>query len=198
VVEQLELLRLVVAVLERLKVPYMLVGSYGSTVYGEPRFTNDVDIVADLPQGSAIEFCAAFPPPAFYVSEASIRDAITNRFQFNLLHPASGNKVDVIIPRTDEWGRTQLARRRKIDLGEGFETYAASPEDVIIGKLWYYAEGGSDKHLRDIASILKVSGDAIDRDAVSRWANVLGYSAIWETVVAKVDGSNSGGNGGNS
>jgi hypothetical protein len=191
-VEQSDLLRSVVAVLERLGVPYMIVGSYGSIVYGEPRFTNDIDIVADLPSASATDFCAAFPAPEFYLSEASVRDAISNRFQFNLLHPASGNKVDVIIPRTDEWGRTQLDRRRKIDLGGGFEAYTASPEDVIIGKLWYYAEGGSDKHLRDIASILKVSGDTVDRGAVSHWAAVLGYSAIWQAVIDKVDGSRSG------
>jgi hypothetical protein len=77
-------------------------------------------------------------------------------------------------------------------LGGGFEAYTACPEDVIIGKLWYYAEGGSDKHLRDIASILKVSANAVDRDTVSRWAGILGYSAIWEAVIAKVDGVNSG------
>lgn len=188
--EQLELLRLVVTVLERLNVPYMIVGSYGSTMYGEPRFTNDIDIVAELPAASVTEFCAAFPAPEFYLSEASVREAITNRFQFNLLHPASGNKVDVILPRADEWGRTQLDRRRRIDLGGGFEASAASPEDVIIGKLWYYADGGSDKHLRDVASILKVSGDAVDREEVSRWARELGYSAIWEAILAKVDGAN--------
>lgn len=137
--EQSDLLRSVVSALERLGVRYMIVGSYGSIVYGEPRFTNDVDIVADLSAERVSDFCAAFPAPEFYLSEAAARDAVANRFQFNLLHPASGNKVDLIIPRNDEWGRTQLDRRRRIVLGEGFEAYAASPEDVIVGKLWYYA-----------------------------------------------------------
>jgi hypothetical protein len=191
-VEQSDLLRSVVAVIERLGVPYMIVGSYGSIVYGEPRFTNDVDIVTDLPADRVGDFCAAFPAPEFYLSEEAARDAVANRFQFNLLHPASGNKVDLIIPRDDEWGRTQLDRRRRIGLGEGFEVYAASPEDVIVGKLWYYAEGGSDKHLRDIASILKVSGDAVDREAVSRWADALGYTELWQAVVKKVDEADSG------
>jgi hypothetical protein len=191
-VEQLDLLRAVVAVLERLGAPYMVVGSYGSTVYGEPRFTNDVDIVADLHAERVSDFCAAFPTPEFYLSEDAVRDAVAGRFQFNLLHPASGNKVDLIIPREDEWGRTQLDRRRRISLGD-FDAYAASPEDVIVGKLWYYSEGGSDKHLRDIASILKVSGDAVDREAVARWAAALGYAELWQAVVKKVDEASAGG-----
>jgi hypothetical protein len=33
----------------------------------------------------------------------------------------------------------------------------AAPEDVILGKLWYFAEGGCDRHLRDIAGILRVT-----------------------------------------
>lgn len=188
------MLRSVVVVLERLNVPYMIVGSYGSTMYGEPRFTNDIDIVADLPIGCVGDFCAVFPAPDFYLSEPSVRDAVTNRFQFNLLHLASGNKVDVIIPRNDTWGRTQLDRRRRIALDAGFEVYAASPEDVIIGKLWYYAEGGSDKHLRDIASILKISGEVVDRGLVARWVDELGYTSIWQLIVEKVDGRSSGGN----
>jgi hypothetical protein len=191
-VEQLDLLRFAVAVLERLGVPYMVVGSYGSTVYGEPRFTNDIDIVADLPARLVEDFCAAFPAPEFYLNEAAVRDAVARRFQFNLLHPMSGNKVDLIIPRDDEWGRTQLDRRRRISLGD-FEVYAASPEDVIVGKLWYYSEGGSDKHLRDIASILKVSGEAVDREAVSRWADALGYGELWRAVVETVDEASAGG-----
>jgi hypothetical protein len=187
VVEQSDLLRSVVSTLERLGVPYMIVGSYGSIVYGEPRFTNDIDIVADLPTCLVSDLCSAFPSPEFYLSEAAARDAVANRFQFNLLHPATGNKVDLIIPRNDEWGRTQLDRRRRVNLGEGFEVYAAAPEDVIIGKLWYYAEGGSDKHLRDIASILKVSGDVVDRGEVAHWAEKLGYTDIWQSVLARVD-----------
>ncbi len=197
-VEQSELLRAVVAVLERLGVPYMVVGSYGSIVYGEPRFTNDIDLVAELPGARVAEFCAAFPPPDYYVSEPAVRDAIATRFQFNVLHPATGNKVDVILPRTDEWGRTQLDRRRRVALGDGLEVYAAAPEDVIVGKLWYYAEGGSDKHLRDIASMLRVSGAAIDRATVARWAAQLGYTAVWELVLQRVDGTAPGGADGTS
>jgi hypothetical protein len=176
----------VLSALEQLSVPYMLVGSYGSSVFGEPRFTKDIDIVLDLPAKQVSEFCAEFPSPEFHLTEQSVRDAVRDRFQFNLLHPTSGNKVDFIFPRNDDWGRTQLDRRRRVTLEGGASAYTASPEDVIIGKLWYYAVGGSDKHLRDIASILKVSGDAVDRGEVTRWAEKLGYADIWQAVLTRV------------
>jgi hypothetical protein len=63
----------------------------------------------------------------------------------------------------------------------------AAPEDVILGKLWYFAEGGGDRHLRDIAGILRVTGEGVDRAEVERWATKLGYLEIWHQIVAKVD-----------
>jgi len=46
--EQLDILRHTVDVLERLTVPYLIVGSFASIAYGESRFTQDIDIVVAL------------------------------------------------------------------------------------------------------------------------------------------------------
>ena len=64
--------------------------------------------------------------------------------------------------------------------------YTAAPEDVILAKLWYYHEGGSDKHLRDIAAMLQVSGEVIDRGYIDRWARELGYTEEWRAVLEKL------------
>ncbi len=187
---QRELLRHVTESLDGLALPYMLVGSFAGSAYGEPRLTQDIDLVLELPMASVFRFCAAFPPPDFYLSEPAVRDAVRTRFQFNILHPTSGNKVDCIFPRPDEWGSTQLGRRRRQLILEDLEAFLASPEDVILGKLWYYSDGGSDKHLRDIAGILRVSGDQVDRADVTAWATKLGYLDIWERVQKTVDDPN--------
>ena len=173
-----------------LAVPYALVGSWGSGVYGEPRFTRDIDIVLDLNLAQLLQFCAAFPEDEFYLSEAAVRDAVRTRFQFNVIHPGSGNKIDFILTRPDSWNVDQLTRRRRIELRHGqeaFAAYVAAPEDVILGKLWYFAEGGGDRHLRDIAGILRVTGEGVDRAEVERWATKLGYLEVWHQIVAKVD-----------
>jgi len=108
--EQAELLRFALHVLERLEIPYALVGSYGSSIFGEARFTRDIDILIELAESKVSAFCAAFPAADFYFSEAAVRNAVRGRFQFNLLHPASGNKVDFIITRKDPWGRSPVSR----------------------------------------------------------------------------------------
>jgi hypothetical protein len=192
--EQIELIRRVVHTLDALAIPYALVGSWGSGVYGEPRFTRDIDVILDLNAALVAPFCAAFPKGEFYLSEAAVRDAVRTRFQFNLIHPASGNKIDFILTRPDEWNSGQLLRRRSIELrlgAESFEVFVATPEDVIIGKLWYYSEGGGDRHLRDITGILRVTGEGVNREEVERWVTRLGYLRIWQQIVANVDAPDS-------
>lgn len=184
--EQTDLLRHTLDTLERLAIPYMLVGSFASSAYGEPRLTRDIDVVLDLASAQVADFCAAFPPGEFYVSEQAVREAVQIQFQFNVLHPATGHKIDFLLPRSDEWGRLQMERRQSVQLLPDRVGVAARPEDVILGKMVYYAEGGSEKHLRDITGILRVSGEAVDRDDIRRWAEKLGLSAIWQAILQRL------------
>jgi hypothetical protein len=52
--------------------------------------------------------------------------------------------------------------------------------------MWYYAEGGSEKHLRDITGILRISGAAVDREDIGQWSEKLGLSKIWQAVLQKL------------
>jgi hypothetical protein len=184
--DQVDLLRTVVDALERLRVRYLVTGSTATIYYGEPRFTNDIDIVVQLPAARVAEFCRLFPSAQFYLDEASVRDAVAACGQFNLIHPQSGLKVDFIIPPDTAFERSRFSRRVRARPGPDFEASFAAPEDVIVKKLEYYAAGGSEKHLRDITGILKTSGDRVDRDYVARWAAQLGVAHVWEAVLARL------------
>ena len=183
---QADVVQHAVRTLDRLRLPFMLVGSYGSSIHGEPRMTQDIDILFDLTPIDVSDFCAAFPSPDFFLHEPAVREAVRDQFQFNVLCPASGDKIDFLFPHPSEWGRSQLSRRQAVELQPGLVGYTASPEDVIVGKLWYYHDGGSEKHLRDIAGILRVTGDGVDRDAVGRWADQLGYTPIWHAILDRL------------
>lgn len=63
-----------------------------------------------------------------------------------------------------------------------FEATFAAPEDVTLKKMEYYREGKSDKHLRDIAGVLKISGDEIDEEYIEAWVDRLGVREIWERL----------------
>jgi hypothetical protein len=181
--DQRDLLRHVVSVLERMRVAYLVTGSVATIYYGEPRLTNDIDIVARLPARGAAEFCRAFPPGEFYVSEEAALEAVAQHGQFNIIHPASGLKVDIIIPADSPFDLSRFARVTRVQPAPDFDAAFASVEDVIIKKLEYYRDGGSEKHLRDIAGVLKVSGARVDREYVHEWAVSLGVEPIWDAVL---------------
>lgn len=183
---QLELLRWVIEVLEAASVPYFFVGSYASGACGDPRLTQDIDVVIDLLPEQVDAVCDRFPSPEFYLNRDTAHSEVRRRGQFNVVHPTSGNKVDFILSRSDDWGKAQLARRQLVRLLPDQPAYTASVEDIILGKLWYYDEGGSEKHIRDIAGILRVQRDGIDRAYIEQWAKQLGLSDTWSFVSSRV------------
>ncbi|HAK96291.1 MAG TPA: hypothetical protein DCM87_15190 [Planctomycetes bacterium] len=186
--EQLELLRKIIETLEDVHVPYALVGSMASGAYGEPRMTRDIDIVADLRAEHVSRLCAAFPAAEYYVSKDAAFEAVLHRGQFNIIHAASANKIDIMLPRRGPWEEQQLSRARRMRIFSDLDCSVAAPEDVIIAKLRYYREGGSEKHVRDIAGILKVSCSLVDREYVARWAEALGLGGTWHGVLGKIAG----------
>jgi len=63
---------------------------------------------------------------------------------------------------------------------EGEPLAVAPPEYVIVRKLEYYREGGSEKHLRDIASMLATSPQLIHQDELKRMIADRGLENPWE------------------
>jgi hypothetical protein len=145
-----ELLERLAQTLETLRIPYLITGSMATIAYGEPRFTNGVDVVVRLASHQIDEICGAFPAEEFYISRKAVADAVVHRAQFNILHPASGLKIDVMVADDSEFNQARFSRARSLRVAVGRDVTFASPEDVIIKKLVFYREGGSEKHLRDI------------------------------------------------
>jgi len=180
--EPSDLVAAAAAVLDRLGIEYLITGSMASIVYGEPRFTNDVDIAIRATPDQAARLAQAFPEPNFYASSEAARDAATRHTQFNVIHPASGFKIDFMVPKDDDFNRSRFTRGRALPVTAESSAIYASPEDVIIRKLQYYKLGGSDKHLRDIRGIIKTSSERIDLGYITAWASREGVSEIWSQI----------------
>lgn len=185
--EPSELLHFLAGVLDRLQLPYFVTGSTVTIFYGEPRFTNDIDVVVDLPASMAATFCRQFPEDEFYVDEVAVRDAVRRRSQFNIIHPRSGLKIDVMIPEASDFNRSRFARARRVRAGDDWDASFATPEDAIIKKMEYFREGGSEKHLRDITGVLKTSGADIDKDYIERWAATLALMDLWQAILERLN-----------
>ena len=184
--ELFNLVKCLVKAFEALGIPYFITGSVASIFYGEPRFTNDIDVVADIKEDQIASLLRYFPEDEFYVSEATMQDAIRNKGQFNIIHPSSGLKIDVIIRKENAFDQSRFQRIKKVSPIEHEVVNFSSPEDVIIMKMKYYQEGQSEKHIRDITSMLKISGDSIDTNYIEQWAERLNVGEVWRAIHDKV------------
>ncbi len=181
-----DLLARLVSVLERLQIPYLITGSVAAMAYGEPRLTNDIDVVVDLDENHVRGLLAQFPVDEFYLSDEAIRDALIRKGQFNIIHPASGLKIDVMVQQGTAFERSRFSRARLVYFTDKQGGRFAAPEDVIVKKMEYYRDGGSEKHLRDIAGIMKVSAATIDQAYIGRWADQLGLRDIWDAMLRRL------------
>jgi hypothetical protein len=183
--DQLELMRFAVAALERLGLRYYVTGSMASMRYGEARLTNDIDIVIELPAHRVRELCAAFPEDDFYVSEDAAAHAALHGGQFNVIRPDAGLKVDFIVRPTHSPDHARFDRALRLATADGGDALFTSPEDSIVSKLDFFRQGESDKHLRDIASILKIRGDQLDLSYISSWVSTHGLDEVWAELLAR-------------
>jgi len=168
--------------LERLGFPYCITGSVAASVYGEPRLTADVDVVLLLRAADLPALRAAFPEASYYVPpEETLRVELarSSRGHFNLIHHGTQFKADVYLAGQDGLHAWALDRRRRIEL-QGASTWIAPPEYVIVRKLEYLREGGSDKHVRDIRFILAAT--PVELHFIDREAKARGLQAQWQKV----------------
>ncbi|MDI3259356.1 MAG: hypothetical protein QJR02_06640 [Sinobacteraceae bacterium] len=164
---------------------YMITGATAAILYGQPRVTNDIDVVVALRDGDVTRLTAAFPQAEFYLPPESVirvERARRHRGHFNILHLESGYKADVYLTGEDPLHRWAWPLRRFIPWTVDVTLAVAPPEYVVLRKLEYYREGGSSKHPADIRAILR--GTALDRDALERWIERLGLGAVWTEIVA--------------
>jgi hypothetical protein len=111
-----------------------------------------------------------------------MREAVALHTQFNIIHPVSGLKVDLMVAAETPFNRSRFDRAVRVHPTPDCDAMFAAAEDVILKKLEFYREGGSEKHLRDVTGILKVSGERVDFDYIAAWAARLGVDTIWEAV----------------
>jgi hypothetical protein len=174
-------LKLVIEKLESAGIDYMIVGSIAGTVYGEPRLTRDIDMVIAMSSASVKNLLTAFATREFYVPPAEIlSQEITRCGQTNILHHESGVKADLMFRKATPHALEEFSRKRRLEILRGLTAWIAAPEDIIIGKLRFYREGESQKHLTDIRGIM--ANTEIDRDYLKRWVDQLGLQEYFQQI----------------
>ena len=172
----------VIDAFEALGIVYCVGGSVGSSVYGIPRTTVDIDLVADLPKAKVNLLCKLLQE-AYYVDASVIEQAVQRRSSFNLIHLPTMIKVDVFAVKDRPFDQESFRRMRREHLEESLQGrgyYLASPEDIVLNKLEWYRQGGevSERQWTDVLGVLKVQSKSLDMAYLLRWALQLGVEDL--------------------
>lgn len=172
----------IVGILEDQHVGYMVTDSLAAACHGAPRATQDVDVVIEVTESRVSTLASAFGAAGYYVSEEAAKRAVTSRGQFNVIDARTGWKADLIVRKDRPFSRSEFERRRPMTV-TGRDLFMVSAEDLVIAKLEWARLGESDRQLRDVAGILDVQGDDLDREYMLRWIKALELDDLWSSLV---------------
>ena len=154
-------------------IAYMLTGSLAMTLYARPRMTRDIDLVVALDPAAAPTLTDALG--ADYYAD---KDAIAEGFRLlrpcNVIHLPTVVMIDLIPRKHGEYRRAEFERRRQVDFA-GIELWIASREDLILSKLEWARESGSELQMRDVRQLLE---GPLEREYLASWAGRLGLDAL--------------------
>jgi hypothetical protein len=173
-------------ILDALNVRWAVGGSVASAAHGEPRATNDVDLVAVLTEAEARTVVLRLGGD-YYADGDSAAEAVRLRGSFNIIDRRSFIKLDVFVPGPGPLGLGQLDRKRDLDVFPSMRPVPVlGPEDVVLQKLRWYRLGGevSDRQWRDIVSVLRLVRSELDDRYLNDVAAGAGLTTLLERARA--------------
>ena len=181
--DPLSALRDVIAILDQLKIPYSVGGSFASGIYGKFRATQDIDIVVAFDSKTVAPFiqCAK---ENFFIDEVSAPRAINTDRAFNIIHRHTAFKVDVFTKKGD-FEQQQITRAVEIEAyGADLKIRILSAEDCILAKLRWYRSGdcSSERQWNDLMEVFRMQRQRLDSAYLQDWARRLGLEDLLTRV----------------
>jgi hypothetical protein len=171
---------------EAQKIPYVVVGSFASSLHGLYRTTNDIDLVAEIKLEQVAPLVASLQQD-FYIDELAARRAVIGRSSFNAIHFDSVFKIDVFVPRSGDFSQQQLTRRQPANLSPDVSqiVYVATAEDTILAKLKWYRSGKeiSNTQWTDVLGVIGAQGKDLDLGYLRAWAGELGVGDLLDKIL---------------
>lgn len=179
----------VVRALERMGVRHYVCGSMASSLHGNPRATNDADLVAELVPAQYARLKHELGE-RFYLDEDDFKAAAEHERSFNLVDEQELAKVDVFCVRSSGYQAEALARTVTMELepADPFSrVHVASAEDTVVSKLRWYRLGGdvSDRQWGDIVGVLAAQRGQLDLEYTRRWCRHFGLEALLDRALAQ-------------
>lgn len=181
IADPIALARKVISILESLGIAYYIGGSVASSLFGESRYTEDLDLIIELDRIKVNPLLEAFLNASFYISDTAVEDAVSGRCtSFNVLDNATLEKADLFILQNTAFAKSKMERRVQHILADGSTLWLCSSEDIVLQKLVWGQGKQSEKQWRDVLGVLKLQGDRLDFTYLWRWGAELGIAAALE------------------
>jgi hypothetical protein len=176
--------------LEELDIPFMVGGSLASSAHGNPRQTNDIDIVIRIGPDDVDRFVEAFYGD-FMVSRQSLIEALESDDEyrsFQISHFDSPLRVDCFVPVGTPYQLSEFSRRVRLEMMPGVTVPVSSAEDIVLRKIQWYLLGGrvSDRQWNDIVGVLDMQHGRTDDSYLDSWATRLGIKDVLEEARSQV------------
>lgn len=174
VADPIALAHKVVSLLESLSIAYYIGGSVASSLLGENRYTEDIDLIIELSKIKAQPLLEAFLAASFYISDIAVEDAVNGRCSsFNVLDNETLEKADLFVLKNTPFDQSKMARRIRQELPDGSDIWISSPEDIVLQKLVWGRGSQSEKQWRDVLGVLKLQGSNLDFEYLRQWGATL-------------------------
>src|ERR1700693_1403167 len=173
-----EVFRRMTAGLNRSGIAYMLSGSFASAYYGAPRSTQDIDLVIVATPAQLRAFVEGLSSAEYYADLDAALEAHRRQSLFNVIDLATGWKIDLIIRKSRAFSEEEFRRRQQFNL-EDIPLFVASAEDAVVSKLEWAKLAQSQRHIEDVAGILRMRWELLDHSYLEKWILELGLKTQW-------------------
>jgi hypothetical protein len=174
-------LRRISAALDRAGIAYMLTGSLASAHHGAPRSTQAIDIVIAAKPEQLRRFVECLPSGEYYADWDAALEAPRRQSLFNVIDLATGWKIDLIIRKSRSFSKEEFGRRQLVN-AQGLRLFVVSAEDVVIAKLEWSKLAQSQRQIEDVAAILKLRWELLNRPYLERWISELNLDEEWSNA----------------
>lgn len=172
----------VIAALDRLRMPYMLVGSWASCIYGVPHLGLEADLAVQLGDRPSTELAMALETQ-FELGRLTAFETAGGTIRYLVLHSTSGFRINLFLMSNDAHDQQQLTRRRSAQLA-GRTVWLPSPEDVVIAGLQWSKAGNRSTDVNDVVNVLAVQATTLDLPYIREWADRHGTRELFERLLA--------------
>jgi hypothetical protein len=168
-------------IFEQLNIRYYITGGVAAIAHGEPRTTQDLDLVIEVASNAIEVMVSTLEQAGFYVPAGAVEDVKAGRGRvLSVTHMEQVLKADIVLNSDSPFDRSKMNRRQliAIDLAGEALYWVSAPEDLILAKLLWGQRSNSEKQWRDVLGVLKVQQEALDYGYLSAWAEQLGVGNL--------------------